>query len=330
MSMWKLHLSLIIILALLLEAFIWIVKPMINVRFEPYFKVRSIDTVKYSRDLAKEMLDDPSFDAVIKQQVSEIAETGASHIGLDTPYDEKFLAFLKRWVKASRKHNLKIWYRGNFAGWESWFDYPKIDRSTHLQLTQKFIKDHPDLFLDGDIFTPCPECENGGPGDPRQNGDVEGFRKFLVEEYVMTQETFNSLGIKVITNYASMNFDVARLVMDRPTTRALGQVVTIDHYVKTPEQLVTDTKDLAAQTDGKIILGEFGAPINDIHGSLSEDEQADWILNSLDQLSKMPEVIGINYWTNVGGSTQLWTRDGHPKRAVDIIKQYYAAKRKVS
>ena len=141
-----------------------------------WWKIQSIDTMKYSRDKAREKLADPSFDAIIEMQIRDIAQTGATHVAIGTPYDNEFLPFLKRWVDTARKYNLKIWFRGNFSGWEGWFDYPPISREEHLKLTEKFIKENNNLFKDGDIFISCPECENGGPGDPRQTNDIEGHR----------------------------------------------------------------------------------------------------------------------------------------------------------
>ena len=61
-----------------------------------FWEVKSVDNVKYSRDLAWEKLEDASFDKVIKEQTKAIAATGATHIALGTPYDEKFLPFLER------------------------------------------------------------------------------------------------------------------------------------------------------------------------------------------------------------------------------------------
>src|SRR5581483_10587790 len=135
---------------------------------------------------------------------------------------------------AARHHNLHVWFRGNFSGWEGWFNYPSINRATHQEKIAGFITAHPDLFADGDIFTACPECENGGPGDPRQTGDVAGFRQFLIDEYRATQEAFASINKKVQSNYDSMNYDVAMLVMDKETTAALGGIVVIDHYIADP------------------------------------------------------------------------------------------------
>ena len=57
---------------------------------------QSIDTMKYSRDVAREKLYDPSFDAIIDRQVGAIAETGATHVAIAVPYDEEFVPFLER------------------------------------------------------------------------------------------------------------------------------------------------------------------------------------------------------------------------------------------
>lgn len=289
------------------------------------FQIRSIDTVKYSRDLALQMIEKPEFDTVIDSQVSLIAQTGANYVAISTPYDAKFLPFLTRWVSFARKHNLKVWFRGNFAGWEGWFSFSKINRSTHLKMMNQFILSNPYLFEDGDIFTPCPECENGGPGDPRDTKDVAGFQKFMIAEYQASKEGFRRINKEVITNFASANFDVASLVMDKPTTEALGGVVTIDHYVKDPLKLAQDVDTLAKNSGGKIVLGEFGAPIPDIHGKMTEDEQASWLDNALSALSSSENILGLNYWTSMGASTQLWNDDGSSRKAVEVLKKYYSA-----
>ncbi|MDP3888564.1 MAG: hypothetical protein Q8Q24_00825, partial [bacterium] len=123
---------------LLVPVVLWALKETNNVRTlvspvpqKHIMEFKSIDTMKYSRDIAREKLNDPSFDKVIDTQVKNIADTGATHVAIATPYDEEFLPILKRWVSSARKYNLKVWFRGNWSGWEGWFDYPKIDRSTH-------------------------------------------------------------------------------------------------------------------------------------------------------------------------------------------------------
>ncbi|HSA83835.1 MAG TPA: hypothetical protein VLF20_03030 [Patescibacteria group bacterium] len=288
-----------------------------------FWDFRAIDTMKYSRDPSREKLNDPSYDKVIDKQIRQIAETGATHVGIATPYDEEFLPILKRWVAAARKYDLKIWFRGNWSGWERWFGYEGISREEHIEKTKEFIVKHPELFENGDVFSACPECENGGPGDPRMNRDAEGHKKFLIDEYKVTQEAFKAIGKNVRSNFNSMNGDVARLIMDRETTQALGGIVVVDHYVRTPEQLAADIQEYAKQSGGQVILGEFGAPIPDIHGDMTEEEQALWIKNALKLLLQEKSFVGISYWTNYGGSTELWNPDGTPRKAVEELTKVY-------
>ena len=290
------------------------------------WEIQSIDTMKYSRDLAREKLNDKAFEEVVDAQVKEIALTGATHVAIGTPYDEEFIPFLVRWVNAARKHNLKVWYRGNFSGWEGWFSYPKISRAEHYTLTSDFLKAHKAIFQNGDIFSPCPECENGGPGDPRVNGDIAGHREFLINEYKLTKSFFKTLGKGVLSNILSMNMDVALLVMDKETTAAMGGVVSVDHYVPSSEKLTKDILALAEKSGGRIVLGELGAPIPDLHGDLNEKEQAAWINNALVGLSRSPNVLGINYWVGRGGSTKIWKNDGTPTQAVEVLTSFFSPK----
>lgn len=288
-----------------------------------FWEIKSIDTMKYSRDLSRKELNNPGFDAIIDSQTKNIAGAGATHISIATPYDEEFLPILKRWVMSARKHKLKVWFRGNWSGWEKWFDYPSIERAEHIEKTKNFILANPDLFEDGDIFSSCPECENGGPGDPRKTGDIEGYRKFIIEEYREAKSAFKKIDKEVDANFFSMNGDVARLIMDKKTTTDLDGIVAIDHYVDTPQRLKKDIKELAETSGGKIVLGEFGAPIPDIHGKMNDEEQAKWLESSLQELAEMNELLGINYWVNVGGSTQLWTEKGIARPAAHAISKYY-------
>ena len=288
------------------------------------WEIKSIDTMKYSRDPAGEKLNDPTFDRTIDGQVKAIAQTGATHVALGTPYDEKFISFLNRWVQAARKYNLKVWFRGNFSGWEGWFGYKKdLTREGHLALMRQFINRNGELFQNGDLFTPCPECENGGAGDPRRSGDIEGFRKFMVEEFQNANTEFRIIG-KNVRTVSSMNFDVANLVMNEQTANAVGDLVVIDHYVKEPQKLAGDIRALSQKAQAKIMLGEFGAPIPDIHGKLTEDQQAQWIDESLKLVKSQEEVVGINYWVSHGGSTAIFNSDHSSKPAADVLKKYFS------
>ncbi len=291
-----------------------------------HWKFQSIDTMKNSRDLAREELLDPNFPKEIEKQIADIAATGATHVAIGTPYDDEFLPVIKLWTRTARQHNLKVWFRGNWSGWEEWFGYARIDEREHIENTRQFILNNSNLFEDGDIFTSCPECENGAGVELGNNFSIIEYRKFLIEEYTVTKQAFAEIDKDVTANYYSMNLDVAKLIMDRDTTRSLDGIVAIDHYVNSPQQLADDIVEIAELSGGQVVLGELGAPIPDIHGPMSEDAQAEWLTESLRLVSELSEVEGLNYWVNKGGTTALWRTDGTPKPAVDVITQYFGGK----
>jgi hypothetical protein len=290
---------------------------------ERTWEIKSIDTMKFSRDLAQEKLEDAGFENEIKLQVSKIAESKATHIAIATPYDEKFYPFLERWVKIAREKNLKVWFRGNFSRWEGWFNEPAdLTREEHIAQTRQFIQNHPDLFQDGDIFSPCPECENGGPGDPRYETGLKDFRKFITDEYDVSKEEFSKIQKDVKVLYP-MNYDVASLVVDIKTADLMDNTVTIDHYVKDSQKLSDDIDKLHKKTSARVILGEFGAPLPDLHGEFTADQQASWVGETLKLLSENENLIGVNYWVSHGGSTALFSENGSSRPAFWILTYYY-------
>ena len=289
-----------------------------------YWEIQSVDTMKYSRDLARERNGDKVFEIIIETYTEKIASTGATHVAIGTPYDEEFIPFMEKWVSAARRAGLNVWFRGNFSGWEGWFEYSALTKEEHTIKIEDFIINNPNLFEDGDIFTTCTECENGVMGDPRLTGDILGYREFLINEYNVAKNAYGQIGINVNPGYFSMNADVARIIMDEETTNKLGGIVVIDHYVKDPSQLADDVRMISEKSGGKVILGEFGAPIPDIHGEMTDEEQSRWISDVLSQLSKEQVLLGLNYWVSFGGTTAIWNIDGTEKSAVEVIREYYS------
>ena len=293
---------------------------------ETLFGIQAIDTMKESRDRARAVISDPSYDSKIDAQMRLVKEAGATHVSIATPYDEEFVPVLKRWVASARRHGLSVWFRGNFSGWEGWFDYPRITPSQHLAKTKTFIIAHPELFENGDIFSPCPECENGAMGDPRVTGKVADYRTFLIAEHTTVQAAFQLIGKQVTGTYPSMNADVARLIMDRPTTAALGGMVVIDHYVRTPEQFRQDVINIGNASAGAVALGELGGPIPDLQGYLSEKDQAAYIEKLMGALWTQNDNIPlVNYWVLSDGSTALLNANGTPRAAYEIVRKYFTA-----
>ena len=290
------------------------------------FSVQSIDTMKYSRDMAGQVLDNPQlFDKIIDGQMLLIKNIGATHVAIDTPYDQRFIPVLTKWVASARRHHLSVWFRGNFSGWEGWFNYSKIDRDTHKILLASFIQKNPTLFLDGDILTPCPECENGAAGDPRQTGDKDGYNAFLVEEKKIADSEFSKEG-KLVTVYTSMNADIAREIITPETAHALGGTILIDHYVNTNEKFTSDIASIPKKFSGKIGIGEMGAPVPDLNGDMTDSQQASYVQGMMDALYAQSDILPVvNYWVLTGGSTAIVNDDGSPKPAYKVLQKYFTA-----
>lgn len=288
-----------------------------------HWKFQSIDTMKISRDRAREMRDNPAFDNEIEIQIRDIAATGATHVGIGTPYDEEFIPILRQWVNVARKYKIKVWFRGNFSGWEKWFGYNQISQQEHMDKTRQFILNHGDLFEDGDIFSSCPECENGPRLQTGNMYEVQKYREFLIAEYNITKESFKKINKNVQSNYFSMNLDVAKAVMDPQTTSQLDGLVVIDHYVRKPEQLASDVEMIAHKSGGKVVLGEMGAPIPDLNGQMNDEQQQRWLQDAFIFLSNVEELEGINYWVNKEGTTAIWRPDNSPRPAVEVITKYF-------
>ncbi len=287
------------------------------------WRVKSIDTMKDSRDKARIKFKEQSFDLEINRQMGLISKTGATHVAVDTPYDQEFVPYLKRWVNFARQYNLKVWFRGNFSSWEGWFGYEKnLNRDGHIEKLKQFIGSNADLFEDGDIFTACPECENGGPGDPRYNTDIDGFRTFMTSERRVMDEEFAKTGKKVNTNYTSMNLDVAKLVFDKKTLSEMDNLIVVDHYTRKPEDFVDQIVELKNSTKAQIILGELGAPILHIHGEMDEEEQSRWIERVLSLISEQESIVGVNWWVGFGGESAIFSDLGE-KKAQSILEKYY-------
>ncbi len=287
-----------------------------------FFEIQSIDTMKYSRDDAK----NDAVTKVIPLLVEKVASLHPTHIAVATPYDEEFYPVLKVWVSEARKHGLKVWFRGNFSSWEGWFNYPKFPNpNDHNLKSFAFITGHPDLFQEGDIFTPVPEPENGGFGDPRQSETIkQQFLNFLPVSYENCVLAFEQIQRSVKCGYYSVNGDVARDIMTKDVILKTGGVLVIDHYVKTPEKLITDISLLHLKFGVPIVLGEFGAPIPDINGKMTDEQQYQYIRGSLLDLSRNSDVIqGVNYWTAFRGSTKIFTDNFEPKKATLVIQEYF-------
>ncbi len=287
-----------------------------------------LDTMKFSRDTARDWVGNPGgLQKVIDSQIAAIKDLGANCVAIDTPYDEEFIPFMTKWVNEAREQNLKVWFRGNFSGWEGWFGYKKFTSAQeHIDKTKYFLTNHSNLFVEGDIFTPAPEAENGVLKDPGRNPvAAEEFRNFVIQSTAACNESFAKVSKKGIRcGYYSANGDVARLVFTPDSVAKTGGVIVADHYVKTAERFINDLIYLHELQKAPVVVGEFGAPIHDIHGAMTEQQQADFIAQEIELLYKHREIFtGINYWVAHGGETAVFRKDGSAKPVAQVLKNYF-------
>ena len=290
------------------------------------WSIQSIDTMKTSRDLTLMQMNNPQFDDLINKELLLIKETGANFVTIDTGYDSQFVPWMKRWVRAARKLNLHVWFRGNFSSWEGWFEYPKnMTRKEHIQSTKSFIVNNPDLFEDGDIFTACPECEYGGPGNPLESKNYEGFRQFLIEEITAEKQAFAQINKKVSVSLQSMNPDVAKQIVNTDFLKATDNIITLDYYIKNIGDLDTGLNFFSKKFPGvKLVIGEFGAPLPAINGAMDEAQQARFVNNIFAYLYKRNDVIGINYWVSSGGEIALLNSNLTKRKVFSTVKNYFS------
>jgi len=290
------------------------------------FPYQCIDTMKVSRDKARLLAQNPNAKILVRSQVQTIASLGANCIAIGTPYDEEFVPILRLWVKEARQAKLKVWFRGNWSEWEGWFDREKKQTTDeHIDQTVAFILSHPDLFTDGDVFSPNVEPENGASFSPVDSEKkTQQLRMYLIKEQLAVKRAFALIKKSVITPWVSMSGGVAKSVLDDKTIAALNYTVTLDHYVKSPKEMTEYITDFSRRFNARLVFGEFGAPIPDINGEMDEKTQAEFVGKLLAELFRQRyRIDGINYWTLSESSTALIQQNGRPKPVVAVIKQYY-------
>ncbi len=296
---------------------------------ETLWKYQIIDTMKTSRDLTLYKMNDKNFDVDIRKELKQIKALGATHVAIDSAYDEKYLPWLIRWINAARKEKLNVWFRGNFSGWHGWFTPKNMTRKEHKKAVEKFILDSPDLFKDGDSFTACPECESGGEGVPITENEVKDFRQFMLEEHELVDNAFKKINKKVNTNWLSINPDVAKKVYDEETIMRIGNFLTLDYFVKDVTQLQEGLDYFKSRfPNSQILIGEFGAPIPEINGDMTEEEKAKFIEQVFMYLASRNDIVGVNYWVSSGSTTELLDSKLQKNASGKVIEKFFKPKLK--
>ncbi|MDO8658361.1 MAG: glycosyl hydrolase, partial [Candidatus Levybacteria bacterium] len=116
----------------------------------------------------------------------------------------------------------------------------------------------------------------------------------------------------------------AKDVLDQKTFNTLDNVVSIDHYVSDPQNMADYVDYFSQKYHTKVLVSEFGAPIPDLNGSMTEKEQADFVNVVFENLYKKSDnVIGVNYYVLSNGTTALLNDNYTPRQAFDIVTNYF-------
>lgn len=296
-----------------------ITSPVFAVVAPQTWQIQSVDTMKTSRDKARDAITDEE----IQRQLNAIKGLGANYVAIDTPYDAEFLPYLTRWVNLARSTGLKVWFRGNWSEWEGWFGYEKkLTPDDHLKKTYAFIIENSSLFADEDIFDSCPECENAGHW--KQPERDKQYNEFIQAQEENNANAFRAIGKKVYVNMPSIIGGRAKEVLTQETLNDLDNVVAIDHYIKDPKNM-GEYIEYFKEHKTKVLVSEFGAPIPDKNGNLTEEEQAVFVDKLFAELYKQrSSVLGANYFVLNFGTTELLNPDYAPRKVYAVVKKYYS------
>jgi hypothetical protein len=283
------------------------------------WSIRSVSSMKETKD----KVCGQELERYIGRWVGKAADLGANYVSVETPYDEpscgSSLAYTKRWVTAIRAKGLKVWHRHMPLAFEGIYDVPK-SKGSYLALISSYIRENPELFAEGDIFTPIPEPQNGGihgitwcSNNLCQFSSQEEFNRWLRDAMDVSENAFRSIGLggKIKTGYYGFDGFVAwgahnpdwDGILEDATVRKMGNI-TIDHY---PElvgaDMGHDLEELHSRYPGiPVIIGEWG--------SVGPGDKVSQVIDSMGAARIDPLIKGFNYWhMGVGGNEALIDED---------------------
>jgi hypothetical protein len=267
-------------------------------------QIKSIDTQIVSKHWQK--TDRES----IKEQVSMLRDLGANFIAISTPYDRP--EELTIWADEIHKAGLSVWFRSHWLNWEGDEDHSSnMTAHEYLTKTTDFIESHPVLFKEGDAFTMCVEPEQVFTARKETVFDWYSYNKFLIDQIDYSDHAFSNIGLsgKIHTNWISMNGWVVENGLNAESVKKMG-LITVDHYpdqeeqnpAKMAESLVLDLTRMHEKWQVPIILGEWGY---NIQNNVSEEIQNAMISEVLHRLKELDFLVGFNYWTHLGGSSNI-------------------------
>jgi len=304
--------------------------------------IRSVDTMKLSRDTRKKPLGVAQIAALIRLD----ARLHPTHVTVDVYYDDP--GYLARWAGVIRSFGLHVWFRAHWYAWENHRDARgAMSPHAYIAATRRFLQTHAALLRNGDIFDFCPEPENGaywlrtyGPGWSWRNPVAKhAFNTFVRAGIQMASSTLSNRGLAgVMVTAISVNPSIALRLLSQPTVDRLGRI-TLDVYPEggardpaiATRRLLAQIARVHARWQVPLVLGETGYA-RDI--AVDDATQARVLAREFGALAALPYLQGMNYWVDAGGPgyggyTNLYRRSGQgtwvPRSAATVLATTYAA-----
>lgn len=293
--------------------------------------VRSIDTQVVSKHW-----ENVTRDSIINQ-VKLIKETGANYVAIGTPYNR--LDDMRIWVEEIHNAGLNVWFRSHWNEWEGDWGVPStLKPDEYLERTRVFILQNPELFKEGDSFSMCVEAENVGVGIGNKFLNWDEFKKFVLNEIVVSNKAFEEIGLKgkVHTNWLSLNAWTVENIVDKDFANNIG-LITVDHYAGQSSTIgeLDNSTDLVNKTikDLEYYHKKFGVPVllgewgYQIYQEVSDVRQANVINQMFMKLRTLDFLVGVNYWVHMGNTSSLFMDEygsnPTPRLGSEVLRNYY-------
>jgi hypothetical protein len=268
------------------------------------WEIQSVDAMKDTKD----SICGPRDKQWIEQWVDRAVELGANYVAISQPYDDPdcgpVLPDTRQWVEVIRSRGLKVWHRHMPLAFEGIYSVPKDNSDDYLSIIKDYIVSNPDVFAEGDIFTPIPEPQNGGiqgitycAQNVCQFSSAADFNAWLRDAMTVSKQAFEVIGknnMKIgyygfdgFVAWGANNPDWNGILEDA-TVVQMGNI-TIDHYPDLIDtNMATDLTELEARYPGvDIIIGEWGS----VTGVDSEA-----VVKRTMEAARRPSIKGFNYW----------------------------------
>jgi hypothetical protein len=299
------------------------------------WQIKSIDAMKDTKDA----ICGQRPQSWIERWVDKAVELGANYVAISTPYEDPSCGnareYTKMWITAIRSRGLKVWHRQMPLAFEGIYSTSKSAAGKDISIITNYIKNNPDMYAEGDIFTPIPEPQNGGISGVTycangycQFSNPSDFNSWLRQLMTESSNAMNTIGLgggKVKIGYFGFDGFVAwgannpdwQGILEDATVSQMGNI-TVDHY---PEAIGSTMKtgldELQARYPGvPVVIGEWGT----INNTNVEQEVKDSM-----GAAKRPGVIGFNYWQfgPGGAGEQLINDDFSNHIQFDEVQSFY-------